>query len=265
MRLIKFELFTPKATASEKENVRLQSIPRFTHTMTNLFDKRISLIDAASYLFIYDELFNKEIYKFRTENKQPFIIDCGANIGLSIIYFKQLYPDAEILAFEPDEKVFATLELNVESFQLTNVNLIKKACWSEETTLKFYSERADGGRLLNDEDSENIIEVKTTQLQKYLNRKVDFLKIDIEGAEVEVISDIKDQLMYVENIFVEYHSFVRKEQHLPNLLAILKNAGFRLHISTPGLAAQQPFIKIPVYANMDNQINIYGFRENKNV
>jgi hypothetical protein len=47
---------------------------------------------------------------------------------------------------------------------------------------------------------------------------------------------------------------------LPELLAILKDAGFRLHISSPGLVSKNPFIHLKTYAEMDNQLNIYGYR-----
>lgn len=246
----------------KKELKRISSMPRYTEAETMLLGKKILFPDSASFVFIYNELFTEGIYKFTNSNERPYIIDCGANIGLSVIYFKQLYPDAEIIAFEPDEKVFKALQYNVESFSLKNIQLIKKACWNEETTLQFYSEGADGGRAAMKSDAGNLINVDTTRLGKYLDRKVDFLKIDIEGAENEVIIDIKNQLPNVERIFVEYHSFVGKEQMLPEILAILKEAGFRLHISSPGLVSKSPFVKLNSYADMDNQLNIYAFRVN---
>jgi FkbM family methyltransferase len=171
-----------------------------------------------------------------------------------------LYPNSKIIGFEPDDKVFKALEQNIKSFNLSDVELIKKACWNEETTLKFYSEGADGGRVAKDFDKEQIIEVQTIGLRKFLDKKVDFLKIDIEGAEVEVLHDISDLLVNVEKIFVEYHSFVEKEQMLPEIFATLKGAGFRLHVSSPGLISLSPFLKLNTYADMDNQLNIYGFR-----
>ena len=84
--------------------------------------------------------------------------------------------------------------------------------------------------------------------------------MDIEGSEFEVLNDAAENLRNVENIFVEYHSFSDKEQMLPELLTILKNAGFRLHIAAPGLVSENPFMSITEYAGMDNQLNIFGFR-----
>ena len=244
----------------EVERKRLVNLPRFTETEVIFLKKKIKIVDIASFNFIEKEIFKHEIYKFNCKSDHPYIIDCGANIGLSIIYFKQRFPNAKIVAFEPDDKVFKTLEHNKEIFDLTNVELIKKACWHEETVLRFYSEGADAGRAAKYFDEQNIIEVPTVRLRDYINNRVDFLKIDIEGAENEVLMDIQDLLINVDKIFVEFHSFVGQEQMLPEILSVLKNAGFRFNISSPGLNSGNPFIKINTYLNMDNQLNIYGYR-----
>lgn len=242
------------------EKDRLQNLPRYTQTTTNLLGNAIKLPDTASYLFMYDEIFNKEIYKFNSDNEDMLILDCGANIGLSIIYFKKIFPNATVIGFEPDEKIFDVLEYNIKSLELSNVQLFKKACWSKETTLQFVSEGADAGRTATDSDKENIISVETIRLKDFIDKKVSFLKIDIEGAEYEVLRDAAENLTNVKNIFVEYHSFVGQEQKLPEILTILKNAGFRLHISAPGLVSANPYVSISKYAGMDNQLNIFGYR-----
>ena len=46
-------------------------------------------------------------------NKGSYVIDCGANIGMSITYFKRLYPKSKIIGFEPDPKIFETLKKNI--------------------------------------------------------------------------------------------------------------------------------------------------------
>ena len=245
---------------ADRETYRLQKFPRFVFTETNLFGKKIQVPDAASFLFIRREVFVQQIYKFNTGSPIPYIIDAGANIGLSIFYFKKLYPNAEIVAFEPDEKIFQVLENNVKVFNLDNVQLFKKGCWNREEVLNFYSEGADGGRIANDFDKNNIIKIETTSLRSFLNKKVDFLKIDIEGAETVVMNDIKDLLINVENIFIEYHSFLGKEQTLDEILAILRNAGFRYIIHHIGIYSPTPYIDIASYYNMDLQLNIFGYR-----
>ncbi|OAQ38680.1 hypothetical protein A5893_14445 [Pedobacter psychrophilus] len=244
----------------QEELKRLKLIPRYTIGESNLLHKTISFIDSASLLFIQDELFNKEIYKFKADNSNPYIIDAGANIGLSVIYFKMLYTEAEIVAFEPDNKVFKALKTNVETFSLSNVTLIKKALWNTETTLKFYSEGADGGRIAIENENEKLVEIETTSLRGYLQRKVDLLKIDIEGAETIVLQDCEDLLHNVKNLFVEYHSFTDQNQSLDKLLNILKNAGFRYQIQHIGLFSPHPFINITKHSGMDLQLNIFAYK-----
>ncbi|MCS6796374.1 MAG: FkbM family methyltransferase [Raineya sp.] len=249
-----------KRFEKQKELNRIAQIPRFIEGETNMLGGLVKFVDSASFGFIYHEIFEREIYKFQTENSRPYIIDAGANIGLSVIYFKKLYPNAEIIAFEPDNKVFEILLFNIKSFGFENVQLIQKALWNEETTLRFYSEGADGGRIATQADSEKLIEVSTCRLRNFLNRKVDLLKIDIEGAEITVMEDCIDLLHNVERLFVEYHSFVGKEQKLYKLLEILEKAGFRYQIQHVGVFSPHPFINISEYANMDLQLNIFAYR-----
>lgn len=238
----------------------LRKMNRYQSGVVTLLNKKIKIVDNASYFFIKNEIFNLQIYRFRSSSERPYIIDCGANIGLSIIYFKQLFPSAEIVGFEPDDKVFKVLKHNIKAFEFSDVELVKKACWNAETILRFHSEGADAGCVAREFDNQNIIEVETIRLRNYLNRKVDFLKIDIEGAECEVLQDIQDLLGNVEKIFLEFHSFVESEQMLPEILAILKRSGFRFIIHHIGIHSPNPFLKVSNYNNMDLQLNIYGYR-----
>jgi FkbM family methyltransferase len=234
-------------------------LPRYKQGTTNILGNALKFVDSASFCFIYDEVFKKEIYNFKTKNKKPYIIDAGANIGLSTLYFKKLYPSAEIVAFEPDLNVFKILKFNMESFGLEFVSIINKALWNNVTKLKFLREGADGGRIAIAGD-DNLVELTTIRLQEFLYRKVDLLKIDIEGAEITVLEDCKDLLGNVDRIFVEYHSFSKTPQSLDKLLNILFNAGFRYNIQHVGVFSNNPFIKINEYHNMDLQLNIFAYR-----
>lgn len=239
------------------EFMRIKNMERFTKGSTRLFGNDFSFVDSASFLFLYDEIFRTEIYKFRTEADSPVIIDAGANIGMSVLYFKKIYPNAKIIAFEPDPTVSQTLEENIINFNLENVNVVKKALWNEIKTLSFYEEGADGGRL---DSKEGTTFVQTVLLSNYLNEKIDLLKIDIEGAEIEVLEECKNKLHNIERIFVEFHSMIDRPQRLEQLLSILANAGFRYYISHIGIYSPTPFIHKNKSVGMDNQLNIFATR-----
>ncbi|MDQ2976126.1 MAG: FkbM family methyltransferase [Acidobacteriota bacterium] len=241
-----------------REIARLKSLPRYHPTFTELAGAPLEIVDAASFLFMRGEIFEQQIYRFQAASQTPYIIDGGANIGLSVIYFKEIYPQSRIVAFEPDDEVFLALERNVNKRGYENVELLCRALWSSETSLSFMHEGADGGRIAQLGDLKNKT-VQTVRLRDYLDRRVDFLKLDVEGAETEVLVDCADLLGNVQNLFVEYHSFVGSPQTLPTVINILANAGFRLQIHTP-VTSPQPFVYRNVNLGMDMQLNIFAFR-----
>ena len=240
----------------------LLSVDRFTESDIYFLGKQLRIIDGPSFYSMYKEIFLDEIYKLKNISAKPYILDCGANIGLGSIYLKATYPNAEIISFEPDAKIFKALKQNIhQSFGYSDVLLVNKGLWKEEGKLEFLSEGADGGRIKVDSDSGNIISIEVTRLSQYLDRKVDFLKIDIEGAEFDVLKEIESKLINVNNIFLEYHSFAGQEQSLPEVLAILKNAGFRLNIVSHGSFFRTPMFKSVVTNGMDMQLNVFGVRD----
>lgn len=238
----------------------LEHYPRFTELELKLLGKTIRVPDAASFIFMYREIFEVESYKFHTQNQHPRIIDAGANIGLATIYFKQQFPDAHIIAFEPDPQIMKVLRYNIDQFQFQNVELHQVGLWDKEEQLAFHSEGADGGHIIQQEQS-TAHTIKVTSLRSFLKQKTDFLKMDIEGAETRVLEDVAGSLNLVERIFIEYHSFTNEVQTLGSIVKILEDAGFRYHVNSPGLTSKQPFVKTNKYNGMDMQLNIYGFKD----
>lgn len=75
-----------------------------------------------------------------------------------------------------------------------------------------------------------------------------------------MINIIPNMLTNVDRIFVKFCSFVYREQMLPEILNILKDAGFRFVIHHIGIYSPNPFIEVLDYSKMDLQLNIYGYR-----
>lgn len=239
-----------------------QRVARFVPTEKVFLDKKMFVHDIASFDLCYDELFVQEMYNFVAKRPNPYIIDCGANLGMSIVYFKELYPDARIIAFEADEHIFSFLEKNVQSFEYKNVELVNKAVWNKDDVLSFIVEGGAGGRLEEQSHSENYTykEVSCVSVRKYLmHEKVDFFKIDIEGAEYEVLKDCEDLLPNVDNLFIEYHSMPEKRQNLHDILKIVQDAGFKYHIKE-AYTTKYPFIERKLNFGMDLQLNIFCYK-----
>lgn len=227
------------------------------------FKNRIIQI-SSPYWFLHsvEELFLNEIYRFKSDTKKPHIIDCGANWGLSILYFKELYPEAHIVALEADPFIFQQLENNIKSFELKNIELINKAVWINNKEVQFSSEGAMGGTLaslgIREKNVKIVSAIRLKELIEQYN-SIDFLKIDIEGAEYEVIKDCSDSLANVSNLFIEYHSPPQSEQTLDEILLWVRKAGFRYYIKEAWNNMDHPFVhKKQLY--YDLQLNIFCFR-----
>jgi FkbM family methyltransferase len=241
-----------------RDTEQLKEVKRYTQGSINIFGKPFIYADSLSFYYMYKEIFEKKIYSFNNSNN-PYIIDCGANIGLSILFYKLNYNDAEVLAVEADRAIFDILSKNIKAFNLSNVTTINKAVWKENKELDFFSEGADAGRLHNDSNKPNSYKVDTIKLSDLILKRVNLLKIDIEGAEYEVLEEAKDKLHMVDNLFVEYHSFYNKPQQLDKILSIIQYSGFRYYIQNI-YDVPAPFINKSVHSEMDMQVNIFAYR-----
>lgn len=231
-------------------------------TESVLYGRRVKVTDAFWFLHSLKEIFEEEVYKFESTDPAPRILDCGANIGLSAVYFKRLFPQARITAFEPDNAIAGMMEHNLAAFGCTDVAVEKKAVWTENTILKFNATGGLGGTVVDENTAAaKVVEVPAIRLRDYLQEKIAFLKIDIEGAEADVLRDCAGQLHNVERLFMEYHSAPGKPQELDELLGILKQAGFRIYIKDAWNNLPYPFLRNHYQPFYDLQLNIFAYRE----
>jgi FkbM family methyltransferase len=247
----------------QSELERLKLLDRYVYTSTSMYNKKFDIVDACTFLSSYYEIFIDNIYKFYTNEKQLTIIDCGANIGLASLFFKKMYPNSEVLAFEPDPNICNVLEKNMLNQGFENVIIRNEAISNEDSIVNFYLEGGHSGMIVNQESpTDKVIPIKSTRLKNLLISydKIDFLKIDIEGYERYVIPDIADELKKVQFMFLEYHSLLGNDQSLPDILNIIKNAGMRFYLKE-SYDKKIPFINREIFLNMDLLLNIFCYRD----
>lgn len=227
---------------------------------TSLFGVNIEITNFFWYLHSLNELFLDKTYAFNSDKKEPYILDCGANIGLSVIFFKKNFPNAKITAFEADPAIANVLARNLQAFGYDDVAIIPKAVWINDATLSFESDGSLGGHIVETSEKNTIRnQIQAIRLKDYLNDEIDFLKIDIEGVEYEVLIDCQQELNNVKNLFIEYHSFLQNEQKLDEILLLLKKAGFRYYIKEAWNNMPFPFIDNRK-SHYDLQLNIFAYR-----
>lgn len=164
---------------------------------------------------IYKEIFINWEYKFSATTKNPFILDCGSHIGLSILYFKSIYPDSEIIGFEPNPENFQILQKNIKENKLSDTKVFNWALSDKEGSTDLYVSFEKNGpwtwgdtiiyNMWGDENNDKKVSVKTVKLSKYINKPVDFIKIDIEGSEQNVLEEIENKLHLIKEVAMEYH------------------------------------------------------------
>jgi FkbM family methyltransferase len=255
---IKRRLFPSKEQSAIN---RLRKRPRYEQGEFTIYGKKVYFPDSRSFLFSYNEIFKEQIYNFDSENKSPIIIDCGANIGLAILFMKYKYPDSKIVAFEPEKNIFKYLTKNIYNNNFSNVELINKAVWKENCLLKFENEGSDSSRIIGIEGIENVkshYEVEAVKLSDYIESQVELLKIDIEGAEVEVLKEIEHKLQFINRIFIEYHSPNEEGQRLQDILAILSRNGFNYYIDSSFKVNNSPYIEKKQYMGFKFFLNIFA-------
>lgn len=244
-----------------RELRRLDGLPRYSRTRVRLGGLDWAVTDPPSFAAIYRSYFIAGSHCFRCGRPDPVVVDCGANVGIGVRYWKHLFPAATVLATEPDPESFRTLKENCGS--LPGVTLLHEASWVSGGEAVFSAVGGDGGFLSSVghsvPESARVV-VPTHRLRDLLPERIDLLKLDIEGAEVDVLLDCRDRLASVDRMFVEYHSFVGKPQRFDELLGVIRGAGFRFH-ALPDSQATQPFVERPVFNGKDLRVNLYCFRE----
>ena len=70
-----------------------------------LFDYDVLINPGPTPADLYEDIFINRVYEFEASRPDPRIIDCGSNIGMSVLYFKHVYPEARIVGFEPDPTI----------------------------------------------------------------------------------------------------------------------------------------------------------------
>lgn len=228
---------------------------RYKSLTIKISGMKLNVPDALSFIWQYKEIYVDQSYKFDTNKTEPIIIDCGANIGLSTLYYKSEYPNAKVYCIEADPEIAKTLSTNLSqnNFQAT---IIAKAAWTHNDGVTFSSEGSDSGSV-----GHGNIHIDSINLSDFLNTfdEIDFLKMDIEGAENVVIPHCSEELKKVNTLFLEYHGVYAEEQKLNEILSILKEAGFHYYIKTEN-KRKSPFVNLHQERMYDLQLNIYAYR-----
>ncbi len=187
----------------------------------------IHFSDLGTFKYVFEEVFIHECYG-GCPITPATILDCGSNIGMSIVYFKSLWPHARITGVEASPGTFALLQENVAG--LKDVRILNKAVSDREGSIPFYTSPGLGVSSTNPlrGASEEVL-VEAMPLSRLIEGEIDLLKIDIEGSEIAAFEELEasGKMPLIRFMFIEYHHHLPGESHaLSTFLSRLERCGF---------------------------------------
>jgi FkbM family methyltransferase len=222
---------------------------------------RMRYLEAPWMRYLYREVFAEREYWFSSDTTRPVILDCGSNIGMAILFFKALYPDAEITAFEPAPWACEAIEETIRANALRDVTLHNAALAELEGTLELFHDPSHPGSavmsVFRERMSGETVRVPAVRLSRFVTKPVDFLKLDVEGSELAVLRDLvaTGSIDQVRQMVIEFHHHMSPTQdNLSECLAILEANGFGYQLtSTP--------VYTPITRGQFQDVLVHGYRK----
>lgn len=180
----------------------------------------LTLRTKTSDLAVYEKVVFNEEYRLPDGLTPKTIIDAGANIGLSALYYSNQYPDALVVAIEPEESNFELLVDNVGTCK--NIRSIKGAIWNKSEPIKLSGHELSfcGFQVESNDSEDSVFGMTMDELMLNCDLKhIDILKMDIEGAEKEVFEASSSWIQKVGFIVIELH-----ERMKPGCVQVVEDA-----------------------------------------
>ncbi len=143
------------------------------------------------------------------------IVDAGANIGLSSVFFANAFPEAKILAIEPEQSNFELLKQNVAAYP--QIIPLQLALWSENKAICLV-DPGNGNHGFQTDDHSSVgrhasatVTAMTIDalMERFSLSVIDILKVDIEGAEREVFESADPWMSRVNGVMIELHDHLK--------------------------------------------------------
>jgi FkbM family methyltransferase len=200
---------------------------------------------------VFEEIFKLGEYKAAEEkikDAKNFIIDAGAQVGFFCLYAKALNPGVKIIAIEPDEENLEAMANNFSQNNIKDIEIISSALTGTRSVRDFFVSQDFHDHSLNKNLVKKIArKVKVQGLtfndicEKYKINQIDLLKMDIEGAEYEVLNSLsQNDWDKINSVVLEYHDFLNFSHEV--LKNILKQNNLKIKITKSKFAPNLGFI-----------------------
>jgi FkbM family methyltransferase len=160
----------------------------------------------------FDQVFRRREYAIGMNPAPTVIVDAGANVGFASVFFANAYPNARIIAIEPETANFQLLKKNSAPYR--NIECMHAALWSEDTTLGVI-DAGTGDWGFRTQSSHPVAGAEPLQAVKAISvetlmrslsiDRIHLFKIDVEGAEARLFADPSAWIGRVDSLIIELH------------------------------------------------------------
>lgn len=233
LKLKYYSIFKPK-------NVVFEIIENFNNVIYKTSFDKVSLITyEALYPIVDDFNFYQHFYKVQPND---VVVDAGANCGhLSIFFSKLVGQNGIIFAFEPDKFNIERIEKNKKLNEdlIDNIKIVDLLLWDKNELIDFYEAGTVSSSAVWMPDSECCVKKQAVRIDDWVVnnniQKLDFIKMDIEGAEIEALDGCVETIKNLEPNFAiaSYHivnnekTFIKVEQFFASMNYPYKTVRFR--------------------------------------
>jgi FkbM family methyltransferase len=190
---------------------------------TSPISTRLAIRDNVADYLTFKEIIISEVYGGLKQHlgECRTIIDLGANIGVATLYFAEKFPHAHILSVEPESSNFTMLLRNLAKLAGEGRCVpLQAAVWDEDSRLDLLNPGGDHCEFAFGEKSDG--KVRGLSMMSIVERSgfetVDLLKVDIEGAEVELFRGCLDWLPRVRAVAIEFHGDARTKSRFDEII-----------------------------------------------
>lgn len=186
--------------------------------------------DYPNHMAIFDKQYFEDFIKY---DKGEVFVDAGVlNLNTSLRFAKECekrnISDYKIYAFEPDEESYKRCIIVKEKHPEIDILLYNKGLWSTDTTVHFETTGTASSSITDNQDADSI---EVVSLDTFIKGKISFIKMDIEGAELEALKgcqniikqyrpklaisvyhkkeDIVEIPKYIKSLVPDYHLYLR--------------------------------------------------------
>ena len=211
-------------------------------TIVSINGIKYSLVDNDSLIIILSPNFEGWIWDYLRPNVNDVFVDVGAHVGKYALKVADLMKKGLVVAIEPNPENYKALLKGIKLNNLKNVIALNIAAFDKNCWIKLFIGEMSGHHTLKRDLNMGYIEVKAKALDNVLKElalnRVDWIKIDVEGAEVEVLKGLENSLKkYHPKLIIEVWN-----ENFNKLLEFMEKLGYSVNLIESSKSSESVYV-----------------------